>query len=111
MFLIERADEAATLNREERNGIRVLRLGSAHDHLFHAAPFVVDLVAIAKKETARAERGDNLHVRRRLANKVRVVVLEVLARANAFRPARRIRSGRETRDEIRSGSQGLYLVL
>src|SRR5580704_6305160 len=111
MLLIEGADESSTSDGEQGDGIGVLRFGATQDYFFDAATLVDDLVGIAEEETARPEGGDDLDVRRGLANELRVIVIKIFTRTDAFGPARRIAARGKAGDEVGPRTKGFHLVL
>ena len=70
---------------EQRNRLRVLRLGAAHDNFLDAMVPAGDQIAIAEEKAARADGGHDLHVGSGLADEVGIVVFDISARADAFR--------------------------
>src|SRR5260370_14445199 len=111
MLLVEGADEAAALDAEQGNGVDVLRLRAAHDDLLDTIVAAGDQIRIAKEKAARADGGQRLHVGSRVADKTGVVVFEILAGANAFRPAGRIRAWWKSRDKVGAGAERFHAVL
>ena len=109
--MIERADEAPALDTEQRNCFRVLRLSSAYDHLLHAAVTADNAVAVSEKESPCAKRRDDPHVGCGLPDKFGVVVFKILAGANSFRQAGRVRAERESGDKIGARAQAFHSVL
>src|SRR5438309_161599 len=102
VLLVERADEASTLDAEQRNRVRVHGLSAAQNNFLHAAVAADNPVTVTEEEAARAKCGDDLHVRGSLPDKLRVVVFKILARSNPLWQAGKVRAERESRDEIRA---------
>src|SRR6202022_1705955 len=67
VLLVESADEAASVDRKQRNRLRVLGLGAAHDNFLDATVSTGNQIAIAEEKAARAYRGPDLHVGSSLA--------------------------------------------
>src|SRR6266436_4044955 len=111
MLLIKSADEAAALDGKQRNRLRVLGLSPAYDDFLDAAVAAYNAVAVPKEEAACAKGGHDFDVRRRLADKIGVVVFKILARSNPFRQTRRIGAERESGDEISARAQAFHSVL
>src|SRR5579859_3499663 len=84
VLLVKGADKSSTPYVKQRDRRGVVGLRAAQDHLFHAAVSTSDHVGVAKDESAGANCRDDLHVGCSLADEVCIVVLKVLADANAL---------------------------
>src|SRR6266446_912909 len=111
MLLVEDADEASTLDAEKGDGVDVLWLGATHDDLLDAIVPAGDQIRIAEEKAPRADGGQCLHVGSGVADKTGIVVFKILAGANAFRPAGRIRARRKSRDKVGAGAERFHAVL
>src|SRR5258707_6595713 len=111
MLLVERADETPGFDCEQRYRLDVLRLRPAHDDLLYASIAAGDQVRVSEEKSPGSDRSHALQVRRRLAHEISIVVLKISARADAFRPPRRVRARRKSRQIIRSRSQRFHFVL
>src|SRR6266478_2914347 len=111
MLLIEGADEAAALDAEQGDGVDVLRLGAAHDDLLDAIVPAGDQIGIAEEKSACADGGQCLNVWSGIADETGIVVFKVLPRSNAFRPTRRVRARRKSRDKVGAGAERFHAVL
>src|ERR1700738_4431921 len=99
MLLVERADETPAFDCEQWYCLDILRLRPAHDDLLHAPIAAGDQVRVSEEKSPGSDRSHALQVRRRLAHEISIVVLKISARADAFRPARRGRGRRQSRQK------------
>ena len=111
VLFVKRADEAAALDGEQRNCLRILRLSPADHNFFDAAISAGDPVGVPKEETARAKCRHDMHVGSGLPDSFGVMVFKILARANPLRQAGRVRAKRNPGDEISARAQAFYAVL
>ena len=111
MLLIEFGDKAAARHGEERNGIGVFRLRAAHNHFLDAAISAGDQVGFPEEKAASANGSDNLHIGSSLANEFGVVVLKILAGANALGQAGGVRTGGKAREEVGPRAERFHLAL
>ncbi len=111
MLLVERADETPAFDCEQWYRLNVLRLRPAHDDLLYASIAAGDQVRVSEEESPGSDRSHALQVRRRLPHEISIVVLQISARADAFRPARRVRARRKSRKEVRSRAERFHFVL
>src|SRR5260370_15758365 len=111
MLLIEGADETAALDAEQGDGVDVLRLGAAHDDLLDAIVPAGDQIGIAEEKSACADGGQCLNVWSGIADETGIVVFKLTPRSNAFRPTRRVRARRKSRDKVGAGAERFHAVL